>query len=658
MVAAQGRADYARLLNGLPGGGPIAYWRCADGAALLDEQVGARHGSFTGTVSLSAGLPAQSDQALLFDGGARAVVPDDAGLHLAEGSLSGWIFLASLPSGKTAVVSKDGIGNQVGDFSITIDDGGELQAQFQDGTAQHAISTPVVAERAYHFCATWGAFGFDYFVDGKHIARNGAFTGGWTGNSQPLWFMNAQWAATPVAGVLDEVALYDYVLSDADVIALSQQSAAPVAGPRSATADESQTTIVDVAAASRYVGRKADLTVTITQAPAQGTATVNADNDIEFVAGGVNATFQYTLQDANGTSAPATVDVQVTAGGGTLVYRWQPLVAWIDGVALSSRNAGDVRNLSNWTDPAAATVGSLLPKAVVFSGGQDRYCFNRAPTGEPSIEINSRAGEDNPLNFYVQLYDELGAGAGPHPRHLRIVMEVKTAKSSDPSTHKANGLGTTAGSYPDWTDTHSLGGTETACKYFIGTYAGDQPRGGGNACWWNDHGLVIDQAGYRWQSGASSKKPKIYSYNFDRPNKNGGSQDDYEPPVAITDAGVDGVWHRIELEVRLCTPALAEAADARRSTVHVRPAGGDGYVKHYLTKDIDGELGAPGAREEIASATGLIHFPWRDDVGTDDAMHIKANLAGPWFCLIYGGSTPAQAEGWAWIRKLEVYRHD
>ena len=89
---------------------------------------------------------------------------------------------------------------------------------------------------------------------------------------------------------------------------------------------------------------------------------------------------------------------------------------------------------------------------------------------------------------------------------------------------------------------------------------------------------------------------------------------------------------------------------------------GDGYAKMYLTKDIDGELGTPGAREQITEKNGMIYFCKADNLGSFDNLHLDtapgANLLGVWFCLIYGGGTFAQAEAWAWIRKIEVYNHD
>jgi hypothetical protein len=179
--------------------------------------------------------------------------------------------------------------------------------------------------------------------------------------------------------------------------------------------------------------------------------------------------------------------------------------------------------------------------------------------------------------------------------------------------------------------------------------------------------MVIHQAGYRTQCG-SSDNLVCYSYNFDRPNQYGTPQDNEfrigDTGFKTVAPGIGGVWHRLELEVKLCTPSLAEAADARRRTTHIRPTGGDGFQKVWITKDIDNELGGGvGARTLVAHLPDLIHFPWRDDVtgpgGVDyDDMHTKACIAGFWVHQIYGGGPPCQADVWSWIRRIEVYRHD
>jgi hypothetical protein len=98
--------------------------------------------------------------------------------------------------------------------------------------------------------------------------------------------------------------------------------------------------------------------------------------------------------------------------------------------------------------------------------------------------------------------------------------------------------------------------------------------------------------------------------------------------------------------------------NARRSNPLVQPSQtGDGHARICLSKDIDGEVGSPGTRQLVSELSGLIFSPRFDDVGSDQDMHERSNLAGVWMNLFYGGSTPSNIEAWSWIRKIEVFEH-
>ncbi len=336
---------------------------------------------------------------------------------------------------------------------------------------------------------------------------------------------------------------------------------------------------------------------------------------------------------------------------GTLVYLWQPQASWIDGVPLGQRDGDQVVQPVKWGPVAGgggAAIGGDLVKSVADAGHPVSYkCFNRAPTGHPSLEIRSVAGVATTCNFTVDLFDKF-VGA---PRYMRVVFELKTCRAGDPTTYKGQGVGTTGGRYPDWIDSKQTP-KPTHAKYYIGSYAGEVASGGGVTNWWGDPSFPIRRGGYRVQCAPTSKFLHTYTYNFDRPHKFGEIA--YSTHTADA-SGIHGVWHRIELETQLTDPATVPD-NARRSNPPTKPSRtGDGYSRIYLTKDIDGELGAPGTRELIASLDGLIYFCKADAVGSDNNLHVSANMVGPWFELTYGGSLPAQAEAWAWIRKVEVY---
>lgn len=686
VVEGSGPSGYKAVVEGISG--LIAYWRLGElaGTTLVDETVNDRDGTYVGTVAFQpTGLPADSDGSVDFLGTGHAVVPHGAGLSIPSVSISAWFRARSLPVGESGafmgIVSKDQSGLITSDFTTLIDDEQQLLVQFQNASGSHRtpIIPPISADTTYHLCVRANASGFDAYLNGQYLGHQPAYTQGWELNTNAIEIGRSP---TPGViqfdGVIDEVAIYNRFITEQEVLALAQATAAPIADNDSAVVPESATSVLDVVNNDTFVGQKGDLTVEIVAQGSHGVATVRGDNDIDFAAVAVTAdeadSFTYRITDVNGTSNTATVNLTVqnagSTGGGTLVYDWSPLASWIDGVALASRDANDVHTLSRFTNASAATVGSGLAKAIVGVGGAQDYCFNRAPTGHPSIEIHIPGGNvtASRINFAVQLWNHLSAGAGPHPRHIRVVMEVKTCKSSDPTAFKGQGLGTTGGSYPNFTDTHS-GAQNAAVKYMIGMYAGIGTVGGGRGNWYNAFNSAfapdiqqdlarINRASARWQSGGGSKQLAPYAYSYDRPARFGSHQ--VSSSALINGSGITGVWHRIEIETKLTTPATV-AANARLTNPPTVPANtGDGFVRHFITRDIDGELGTPGTRQQSAEVTGMTWFCRADDDGplNADNMHTLANFGGPWFYMAYGGSVGSQAEGWAWIRRLQVFVHD
>jgi hypothetical protein len=673
-------AGYAATVTGIPG--LLAYWRCSSAGGFYDTTSGDRHGTFDGAVSLGPGLPSESDSASHLPGTVIATVPHDPGLALPALTLSLWVRLSDLPASKTAIVSKDQSGLFDGDFAITVDEDGELGAQFQSSSGESPIFHVISPDVVHHLVVRADETGFEFWVDGRHIRKETSFTAAWTNNSQDIIFASAPWSARILDLWLDEVALYNRALGDNEIIALSQRTADPVANGLSAVVDETESVAVDVASVSEYVGRKASLVIEVVDQAAFGVATVNAGNDIEFVASAVNAdeedSFTYRITDPNGTSNTATVDVEIhdaTASGdghgGTLVYQWTPLASWMTG-SLAARNANAVKNLSNWTDPSAATVGSELPIGIAYQSGQNNFCFNYSPKNPagatinpglsyPAIETWTEPGQHYPMGFLLQLWPKMNS----NPRHIRLAMDIKTSKSSDDTAHKSQGLGPTTGSYLDFIDSHSPGGYTdeyVSLKYMLATACGNGVLGAGSANWWNNYEFPCDRGYFSCVTASVSGDIRNYAYAFGRPASSRYGYGSALPSFAsIDDVGVHGVWHRLEMDFKLATPGSVPD-NARRSNPVTSPSQtGDGYITWYITKDIDGELGAPGERQLVTTATNLIQFCKFDDISGQpnggDNMHILANPLGIFFYLFYGGSDMAQAGAHAWIRGVEVYHY-
>ena len=120
---------------------------------------------------------------------------------------------------------------------------------------------------------------------------------------------------------------FSYTIEDASglvsnvgtvAITVTPANVAPVATADSATLAEGATATIDLAANDTDSDGTIDLTsIVVTQVPAHGTVTVNADGTVSYAHDGSEATtdsFAYTIKDNNGlVSAAATVSVTITA---------------------------------------------------------------------------------------------------------------------------------------------------------------------------------------------------------------------------------------------------------------------------------------------------------------------------------------------------------
>lgn len=158
------------------------------------------------------------------------------------------------------------------------------------------------------------------------------------------------------------------------------------------------------------------------------------------------------------------------------------------------------------------------------------------------------------------------------------------------------------------------------------------------------------------QTGKTSKDIGLYHASFGRANNGGfvsGS------PVKVTDVGVQGgCWFKLENEVDL-GDADDTPLNAIRKVGATRPTGGVGVQRSFITKDMDGDLGTAGTRQQMQEFGGMTFSPRLDHMpDNDDNMHILCDCTGPWLDFFYGGSEVCQKEGWVWLRRIQVYGYD
>lgn len=314
--------NYPAIVQGISG--LLSYWRFGDTSTLLDS-VGGRDGTFTSAPALVSTLvPGSLDGSLQFTG-QRANIPHDAAFQLAAFTLSFWVRFDTPPSDSTILFpfAKDRSGITAGDFAIGYTSANELWARFQTGAVTAAGVTYELTKESnlYHVVTTADSSGLSLWVDGQFIGTDATYTGAWSVNSTEIRLCNPVFSGVFADITLDEMALYNRVLTTSEIISLSLNSTAPIApdlGPFEIVGG--QDLEINLIASATYTGldptvaivTKSDLTgashdVTVTA----GIATVTT---IAVTPDQTGLVFTYTVQDTNGTSSAGTVTVNVREG--------------------------------------------------------------------------------------------------------------------------------------------------------------------------------------------------------------------------------------------------------------------------------------------------------------------------------------------------------
>ncbi|MGF1477780.1 MAG: LamG-like jellyroll fold domain-containing protein [Geminicoccaceae bacterium] len=216
------RLDYSSTVRSIPG--LLAYWRFSNADRLIDETSGGRDGTYDGQVSLVPGLPQDSDAASRLPGTVTGTIPHDPGLLLPAFTISLWVKVFALPPGGVGVIfSKDQSGQIDGDFAIKCQAQDDLAIHFQIANANFdLVQATVDRKNVHHIAVTADDQGFSFWVDGVLVGTNSDYRQAWNSNTQPIQFASAPWVDAPTDLAVDEAALYDRVLSESELISLSQ----------------------------------------------------------------------------------------------------------------------------------------------------------------------------------------------------------------------------------------------------------------------------------------------------------------------------------------------------------------------------------------------------------------------------------------------------
>ena len=322
--------------------GPISLWGMGEsaGVTIQDSVGGTRNGTFSGVIGYNfMDIPDNSINGAINFGDGSGVgtgsgsVPS-TGLSLAAFTLSFWFRANTVPgagSPALALVTKNGPTATAGDFMVFLpqNDGTAVTARFRSTpTVNVEISTPpstIVSSTPYHVCVRADNTGFDLFVNGTYYGKNTTYLSAWTANALALQFATSPTFSVLGDTALDEIALFNRILTVSEVLQLAQRSGvAPVAFDDAAAIPEGLTAPISVLENDIYVGVASIDSSTLTQ-PTPGTvdtvaivpAVGGTPAFINYAAANVSVntarTFSYRIIDPNGISNTATVDVTIIA---------------------------------------------------------------------------------------------------------------------------------------------------------------------------------------------------------------------------------------------------------------------------------------------------------------------------------------------------------
>ncbi|MEM7261729.1 MAG: LamG-like jellyroll fold domain-containing protein, partial [Planctomycetota bacterium] len=218
---------------------PIAFWRLgeASGSTAVDSQ-GLSNGVYTNGVTLgfSGAILDDSDAAVYFDGGDPFIdVPHDDAMLLDEGTVAFW-FYPHRHDRRHGLFSKDSNGLDTGGHLTIYWDRSKIRTRLQSTSTSYFVSTGNLPDNTwYHVAFSWGSTGMRLYVNGvlldtENYSGGLGSTSGGIGNFEPIvigangWStgnLNSNGVRDELDGRMDEVAMFDTVLSAAEILALA-----------------------------------------------------------------------------------------------------------------------------------------------------------------------------------------------------------------------------------------------------------------------------------------------------------------------------------------------------------------------------------------------------------------------------------------------------
>ncbi len=209
---------------------PVAYYRLDEstGSTTAKDSTGTNDARYEGAVTLGVSGVLADDTAVSFDGTSGYVLGAATPAFLAKSpfTIEAWIKPSKIDGTYRGVVSNENSSITDKDgytLFVQTNDGGPGNAGFerwQSGKSNQTLASPIAVGSWTHLVATFDGNHLTVFLNGAQIAQNTAppvsILSGYT---FAIGAMNAGATPTFFAGTIDEVAIYDHVVSSTCIAA-------------------------------------------------------------------------------------------------------------------------------------------------------------------------------------------------------------------------------------------------------------------------------------------------------------------------------------------------------------------------------------------------------------------------------------------------------